>query len=462
MKPACKCCIQGGEHVMGSILPLKTNYFRMKLMNYGWLGLILIALVSCKQPASRPEGIDGQVERKVENLLARMSLEEKIGQMNQISFSGNIEQLTPYIEDGKVGSLLNVSDPEVANALQVIAVEGSRLGIPLIFGRDVIHEMKTIFPIPLGQAATFNPELVKENASIAAAEARSIGIHWTFAPMLDIVRDPRWGRIAESLGEDPYLAGVLGVAMVKGFQGESLSDNRTLAACAKHFAGYGAAEAGRDYNTTNILSYLMCNVYLHPFDEVVKAGVATIMTAFNDNDGIPSTGNSFLLNDVLRDEWRFNGFVVSDWTSITEMIIHGFAENTKQAAEKAVNAGVEMDMVSLAFSQYLQELIREGKVTEKTIDNAVRNILRTKIHLGLLENPYVDTSQPSIFYKEEHFKKAQKAAEESVVLLKNSKATLPLNSTIRTLAVVVPMADAPHDQLGTWVFDGEKSKPLPH
>jgi len=432
----------------------------MKRFKYVWVGVLLIIAVSCNQSASLPKGSDEQVEKKVENLLAQMNLEEKIGQMTQVDYSGNVEQLAPLIKEGRIGSLLNVSNPEAANALQKIATEESRLGIPIIFGRDVIHGMKTIFPIPLGQAATFNPDLVRESASIAAAEARSVGIHWTFAPMLDIARDPRWGRIAESLGEDPYLAGVLGAVMVRGFQGESLSDYHSIAACAKHFAGYGAAEAGRDYNSTNIPPHLMRNVYLCPFEEAVKAGVTTIMTAFNDNDGIPSTGNKFLLKNVLRDEWKFKGFVVSDWTSVTEMIAHGFAENSKEAAEKAVNAGVDMDMVSLAFSQHLQELVKEGKVKEQTIDDAVRNILRVKVRLGLLDYPYVDTQQPPVFYKEEHLKKAQKVVEESVVLLKNSNNTLPLSSAIRTLAIVGPMADAPHDQLGTWAFDGEKSRTI--
>ena len=430
----------------------------IKQFKYGCLGWLLITAVACSQSSAQQKGNDDQVDKKVENMLARMSLEEKIGQMNQVSFSGKIEQLAPYIKEGKIGSILNVSDPDASNALQKIAVEGSKLGIPMIFGRDVIHGMKTIFPIPLGQAASFDPELVTEGASIAAAEARSIGIHWTFAPMLDIARDARWGRIAESLGEDPYLAGVLGAAMVKGFQGESLSDIHSLAACAKHFVGYGAAEGGRDYNSTNIPPFLMRNVYLHSFEEAVKAGVATIMTSFNDNDGIPSTGNKFLLKDVLRDEWKFNGFVVSDWTSITEMIAHGFAEDPKEAAEKAVNAGVDMDMVSLAYFQNIQELIKEGKVKEQAIDDAVRNILRIKFRLGLFDNPYVDAGQTSVFYKEESLQAAQKTAEESVVLLKNNNNALPLSNAIRTLAVVGPMADAPHDQLGTWSFDGDKTK----
>lgn len=443
----------------------KMNLFgTVSRSKYGWIGLLLISAIFCSQSDSLAKINDDQVEKKIESLLVRMSLEEKIGQMNQLSFSGNneraVERMASSIKEGSVGSLLNVADPNIVNSLQKIAIEESRLGIPIIFGRDVIHGLKTIFPIPLGQAATFNPELVKEGAAVAAAESRSIGIHWTFAPMLDISRDPRWGRIAESLGEDPYLAGVLGAAMVKGFQGENLSDKNAIAACAKHFAGYGAAESGRDYNSTNIPPLLMRNVYLRPFEEAVKAGAASIMTAFNDNDGIPSTGNKFLLRDVLRDEWKFDGFVVSDWASVTEMIAHGFAENPKEAAEKAVNAGVDMDMVSSSFLRHLPELIKEGKVKQSDIDDAVRNILRIKIRLGLFDNPYVDTQQPSVIYKEEHLKKAQQAAAESVVLLKNTNGILPLSNAIRTLAVVGPMADAPYDQLGTWIFDGEKSKTI--
>jgi beta-glucosidase len=388
-----------------------------------------------------------------------MTLEEKVGQMVQMNYSEDIDRLTPSIKEGGVGSLLNVSNPEDANALQKIAVEESRLGIPLIFGRDVIHGFKTIFPIPLGQAATFDPELVQEGAAIAATEARSMGIRWTFAPMLDISRDARWGRIAESFGEDPYLAGLLGAAMVKGFQGGQLSDLTSVAACAKHYLGYGAAEAGRDYNSTTIPPFLLRNVYLRPFEEAVKAGAATLMTSFNDNDGIPSTANQFLLKDVLRNEWKFDGFVVSDWASITEMINHGFAADTAEAALKAVNAGVDMDMVSQAYRN-LPTMVKEGKVKESVIDEAVRNILRIKFRLGLFENPYTDTQQTSVFYKESHLNKAKKAAEESVVLLKNDKNTLPFSDKIKTVAIIGPMADAPHDQLGTWSFDGEKSKTI--
>jgi beta-glucosidase len=428
----------------------------MKKFLSGWLILTILS-VSCKQSAPQLNEKDAQIEKRVESLLSQMTLEEKIGQMNQMSF-GNIEQAEPLIKDGKIGSLLNVADAETANRLQKIAIENSRLKIPIIMGRDVIHGFKTIFPIPLGQAATFDPEIVKDGASVAATEARSIGIHWTFAPMLDISRDSRWGRIAESLGEDPYLAGVLGSAMVRGFQGENLSDNNAIAACAKHFMGYGAAEAGRDYNSTNIPLNLMRNVYLYPFEQAIKAGAATIMTSFNDNDGVPSTGNKFILRDVLRDEWKFDGIVVSDWASIAEMVSHGFAEDAKEAAEKAVNAGVDMDMVCWAYISNLADLVTEGKVKQQTIDDAVRNILRIKYRLGLFENPYVEITETSAFYKEEHLQKAQKAAEEAVILLKNANNTLPLSDKIRTLAIIGPMADAPHDQLGTWIFDGEKSK----
>ncbi|MDR2805289.1 MAG: beta-glucosidase BglX [Dysgonamonadaceae bacterium] len=415
-----------------------------------------MACFACKS-SENPE--DKILESKIDKLLSQMTLEEKIGQMTQIDNHGDIKELVQVIKEGKIGSLLNVSNPETANVLQKAATE-SRLGIPIIIGRDVIHGFKTIFPIPLGQAATFDSDLVYESAAVAAAEARSTGIHWTFAPMLDISRDARWGRIAESLGEDPYLAGVLGAAMVKGFQGENLSDATSIAACAKHFMGYGAAEAGRDYNSTNIPPALMRNVYLRPFEEAVKASVATVMTSFNDNDGIPSTANSFILQDVLRKEWKFDGFVVSDWASISEMINHGFAADLKEAAQKAANAGVNMDMMSMAYPVYLPDLAKEGNVKESVINEAVREILRIKFRLGLFDNPYVDTDQASLFYKEDHLNKARKAVEESVVLLKNANHTLPLNTNIRTLAVIGPMADAPHDQLGTWCFDGEKTRTL--
>lgn len=448
------------------------------------------------------------VEKRIENLLSKMTLEEKIGQMNQVSFFAvDDKAIAQYSEDdmntflermgiaggqgqkkpsqmtktekvalirqaaaqmldnsiiqpvkaGGIGSLLNVTDPEMVNKLQKEAMENSRLGIPLIIGRDVIHGFKTIFPIPLGQAASFNPQIVEEGARVAAVEARSTGVTWTFAPMLDISRDARWGRIAESLGEDPYLAGVLGAAMVKGFQGNgNLNEPNSVAACVKHFVGYGAAEGGRDYNSTNIPPILLHNVYLSPFQQAIKAGAATLMTSFNDNDGIPASGNSYILKKILRDEWKFDGFVVSDWASMTEMIAHGFAKDGKQVAEISANAGLDMEMVSGSYVQYLPQLVKEGKVSVETIDNAVRNILRIKFRMGLFENPYVDTKKESVLYADAHLKAARQAAIESAILLKNDNNTLPL-SRGKKVAIIGPMADAPHDQMGTWVFDGDKN-----
>ena len=423
--------------------------------------VVMVGFSFCNNSGSPgSEQKNGDEEKKIEALLSKMTLEEKIGQMNQLSYFDGADHLLTLIKEGKIGSLLNITNPKQLNALQKIAVEESRLGIPLIVGRDVIHGFKTIFPIPLGQAATFNPELVQEGATVAAAEARSIGIHWTFAPMVDISRDARWGRIAESLGEDPYLTGVLGAAMIKGFQGNKLSDQGSIAACVKHFFGYGASEGGRDYNSTNIPPHLMRNVYLPPFEEAIKAGSATIMTSFNDNDGIPASGNKHLLTDILRDEWKFDGFVVSDWASVTEMISHGYCVDGKEAAMKAVNAGLDMEMVSETYIQNLPDLIKSGKVKESSINEAVRNILRIKYRLGLFDNPYVDTNQSNLFYKESYLEKAKKTAEESIVLLKNDKNTLPISDNIKTLAIVGPLADAPHDQLGTWIFDGEKAKTI--
>lgn len=396
------------------------------------------------------------IESRVEELLGQMTLQEKIGQMNQLTSTGNVDEMVTMAKEGKIGSFLNITDAKVVDRIQKAAVEESRLGIPVLMARDVIHGYKTIFPIPLGQAATFNPQLVEEGARIAAIEASSDGIRWTFAPMIDVSRDARWGRIAESCGEDPYLNAVMGVAMVKGFQGDSLNSPTSIAACAKHFAGYGASEAGRDYNSTFIPERLLRNVYLPPFEAAAKAGCATFMTSFNDNDGVPSTGNSFILKDILRNEWKFDGMVVTDWTSTTEMIAHGFCKDRKEAAMKAVNAGVDMEMGSASFIEHLEALVEEGKVSEASIDNAVRNILRLKFRLGLFEHPYVTTDQ-SVKYAPEHLAKAKEAAGQSAILLKNTDGVLPFGKNVHTLAVIGPMADAPHDQLGTWVFDGEKS-----
>lgn len=416
--------------------------------------LYAVVLAASLMGCSQPQDKNTEIENKVETLLHKMTLEEKLGQMNQLS-PWDFEDLAKRVRKGEVGSILNVVNPEEVNKIQKIAVEESRLGIPLIVSRDVIHGYKTIFPIPLGQAATFNPEVVKEGARVAAIEASADGIRWTFAPMIDVARDPRWGRIAESCGEDPYLNAVMGTAMIKGYQGDSLNDPTAIAACAKHFVAYGAAEGGRDYNSTFIPERVLRNVYLPPFKAAADAGCATFMTSFNDNDGVPSTANSFVLKDVLRKEWKYDGMVVTDWASALEMVNHGFCTDGKDAAEKSVNAGVDMEMVSETFIQNLKQSIAENKVSMETIDNAVRNILRLKFRLGLFDNPYVVTPQ-TVKYAEKHLQTAKTAAEQSVILLKNENQTLPFTDKIKTLAVIGPMADAPYEQMGTWVFDGEK------
>ena len=418
------------------------------------LFLSLMAVLACSRQAGTTTGSTPEVEARVDKLLSQMTLQEKIGQMNQISAGGDVAQYADALRAGQIGSILNEVDPEKINEYQRLAVEESRLGIPLLVSRDVIHGFHTLFPIPLGLAATFDPELVEKGARIAAIEATAQGIRWTFSPMLDIARDPRWGRIAEGSGEDTYLDARMGEAMVRGYQG-NLADSTSMAACIKHFVGYGAAEGGRDYNSTYLTERQLRNVYLPPFEVAVKAGALTLMTSFNDNDGVPSTGNTFVVKDVLRGEWGFDGLVVTDWNSMGEMIAHGFGEDRKDVAGKAVKAGVDMDMMTYGFLSHLEELVKEGAVKEKAIDQAVRNILRVKVMLGLFEHPYVDVAAGrAVQYAPEHLAAAQKTAEESAILLKNA-GVLPLKAGVRML-VTGPLADAPHDQLGTWSFDGEK------
>jgi beta-glucosidase len=420
------------------------------------LALVLLLAVACTGQKSTTVGSTTDIEKRIDKLLSRMTLSEKIGQMNQVSVGGEVSNYAEALRNGQIGSILNEVDPVKLNEYQRICVEESRLGIPLLVGRDVIHGFHTIFPIPLGLAATFDPALVEEGARIAAIEATAQGVRWTFSPMLDIARDPRWGRIAEGSGEDPWLDARMAEAMVRGYQGTAL-DTTSLAACIKHFVGYGAAEGGRDYNSTFLTERQLRNVYLPPFEAAVKAGAMTLMTSFNDNDGVPSTGNTFILKDVLRDEWGFDGLVVTDWNSMGEMIAHGFGIDRKDVACKAVNAGVDMDMMTFGFISHLEELVASGCVKESAIDEAVRRILRVKLLLGLFEHPYVDVEAgQAVQYAPEHLAAAQRAAEESAVLLKN-EGVLPLKADrIRTILVTGPMADAPHDQLGTWSFDGQK------
>lgn len=409
------------------------------------------------------------VSERVDAILGEMTLAEKIGQLQQLNGiggapTGNADHLVAAselyerIRRGQIGSILNETNVSTINALQRVAVKESRLGIPLVIGRDVIHGYRTIFPIPLGQAASWDPELVESAAAVAAREARSVGIHWTFAPMVDIARDPRWGRIAESLGEDPYLASQLSAAMVRGFQGKDLAASDRIAACAKHFVGYGAAEGGRDYNSTVISAPLLRNIYLPSFHAAVGAGAATLMTAFSDVNGVPCTANKRLLRDVLRDEWGFRGVVVSDWESAREMIVHGYVADERDAAAAAVRAGVNVEMASQTYHKHLADLVEKGEISKSILDQLVADVLRFKLRLGLFDHPYVEESQPARLLTEEHLQIAQRLARESIVLLKNENRALPLQrSKIKSLAVIGPLADARRDQLGTWASDGHES-----
>lgn len=416
--------------------------------------LLLLPFVILTEPGFSNSNND-IIAAKVSTLLEKMTLDEKIGQMVQVSSAE--EQIPSEIKEnirkGQIGSILNQVNVETTNELQRLAVEESRLGIPLIMARDVIHGFRTIFPIPLAQAATWNPAIVKKGARVAAVEAASVGIRWTFAPMIDISRDPRWGRIAESFGEDPYLSSILGAAMVEGFQGDDLSKPDAIAACAKHFAGYGAAEGGRDYNSTFLSENLLRNVYLPPFKAAADAGAATFMSSFNDNDGIPATGSKFLLRTILRDEWGFEGFVVSDWSSITEMVNHGFCADEREAAFKAANAGVNMEMVSSSYREHLKDWVESGELPIAVIDEAVKHVLRVKFELGLFESPYTDASKFPALVNEAHLKTAKEAAVQSIVMLKNDNI-LPLSKDVGKVAVIGSLANDKVEQLGTWIFDG--------
>jgi beta-glucosidase len=398
----------------------------------------------------------GDIEARITALLARMTLDEKIGQMSQSTDMKTplSEQIKDEIRKGRWGSFLNAGSPQDRAEAQRIALKESRLGIPLLFGRDVIHGYRTIFPIPLGQSASWDPDVIEQAARIAAHEAYADGIRWTFAPMIDITRDPRWGRIAEGLGEDPYLASRLSVAMIHGFQSDSLSSAGAIAACAKHYVGYGAAEAGREYNSAWIPEGQLREVYLPPFQAASDAKVATLMPGFDALNGVPATGNLFTLQSILRGEWKFKGMVVSDYTAIPEMIQHGYAANTSDAARKALLAGVDMEMVSTTYFDHLKSLVQKGLVDRKAIDAAVRNILRLKFQLGLFdENP----PAPVETAPAEALQTAKRLAAESFVLLKNDKNFLPLLNSDEKIAVIGPLADSPVDQMGTWVMDGRAS-----
>ncbi len=424
-------------------------------------------------PASVPSSVphkgiyDPSLAPKIESLLRKMTLEEKVGQLAQYSAgqpTGPGTNRTDYndmISKGEIGALFNISNAREVNAYQHVAVEKSRLHIPILFGLDVIHGFRTEFPIPLGLASTWDPALVEQAAHIAAREASASGVRWTFSPMVDIARDPRWGRMAEGAGEDPYLGSLMAAAYVRGYQGQRLDEPDSIAACAKHFVGYGAAEGGRDYNTTEISEHTLRQFYLPPFYAAVNAGTASIMSAFNSLNGIPASANPFTLRQILRKEWGFQGIVDSDWTSVAELIPHGIANDGETAARKAFLSGVDVDMASSLYHDHLSHLVESGVVSQAKLDEAVRHVLRVKFALGLFENPYVDESKEAgAMLRPEYLAVARTAAERSFVLLKNALGPsgtplLPLSSKVRKVAVIGPLADDPGMMLGAWAGLGQ-------
>ncbi|HEX6046320.1 MAG TPA: glycoside hydrolase family 3 N-terminal domain-containing protein [Pyrinomonadaceae bacterium] len=419
--------------------------------------LFVLALFLSTPPSSAQRS--NEIEARVSALLARMTLQEKLGQLQQLDGQGDGNFRPEHVDmvrKGLLGSTLGVRNGGRPNQLQRIAVEESRLKIPLLFGFDTIHGYRTIFPIPLAEAASWDPSLAERSSSIAAKEAYAAGLRWTFAPMVDIARDPRWGRITEGSGEDPFLGAAFARARVRGFQGDDYSVPGKLLACAKHWVAYGAAEGGRDYNTTEVSEQTLRSIYFPPFKAAVDAGVGTFMSAFNALNGVPTSANHFTLTKVLRDEWKFDGFVVSDYTAVQELIAHGYAADGKDAARLALNAGVDMEMVSRLFNQDGPPLLQEGKVTQATIDEAVRRILRIKFRAGLFEHPYVDESlEKTAWLTPESRAVARDIAGRSMVLLKNERETLPLAKSIGSVAVIGPLADDKRSPLGWWSGDGK-------
>ena len=448
--------------------------------------LISLLMIGCATPAilkSDNEKLtqksfsgDKHIEQRVDSVLRLMTLEEKIGQMTQFSADWSVtgpvmaDKYQPYLEKGLVGSIFNATSVVGIRKLQKIAVEQTRLGIPILFGQDVIHGYKTIFPIPLAESCSWDLTLMRKTAELAAREASADGINWTFAPMVDITRDARWGRAMEGAGEDPYLGSLIAEARVKGFQGgdnwQMLSSPHTLLACGKHFAGYGAAESGKDYNTAELSMHILRNVYLPPYEATLKAGVGSIMASLNEINGVPATADKWLLTEVLRKEWGFNGLLVSDYTGINELVRHGVAKDDKQAANLSANAGIEMDMNGATFIKYLSALVKEGKVTKAQIDKAVRHILEMKFLLGLFDDPYRyldETRAKENTFTEEYLKVARQAVASSVVLLKNEAEVLPIKKDSgKTIAVIGPMMNNTSDINGSWTClgDGKQSVSL--
>ncbi|GET23694.1 beta-glucosidase BglX [Prolixibacter sp. NT017] len=422
------------------------------------IALISLFVFSVTGVFSQPKTLD----QKVDSVLSLMTLQEKIGQLNQYTDDGAAtgpvtvdDKKATQIRNGEVGSLLNCKGVERTRSWQEIAME-SRMKIPLLFGQDVIHGYKTTFPIPLAESCSWDLKAIELAARVAATEASASGIQWTFAPMVDIARDPRWGRVMEGAGEDTYLGSLIAAAQVKGFQGNELSDVNSVMACAKHFAAYGAAIGGRDYNSVDISDHTLWQVYLPPFKAAVDAGVATFMTSFNTINGIPSTGNKYLLRDVLKGKWGFKGFVVSDWGSIGEMINHGVAKNGSDAALLAITAGCDMDMESRDYKNHLAQLVKDKKVPVSLIDDAVRRILRKKFELGLFDDPYrycnAERQQKELF-NPEHDKATRQVAEKSIVLLKNENNLLPLSKDVKTIAFIGPLVKSLKQNKGFWDVD---------
>ena len=416
--------------------------------------LFVLAFAASRNGVSWQRPSSDSMDAKVEALLAQMTLEEKLGQLQLLdnpAAAADRAAALDLVRRGLVGGILNAHGARQVNELQRLAMQESRLKIPLLFGYDVVHGYRTIFPVPLGEASSWDPSLAEETARIAATEARAAGVNWTFAPMVDIARDARWGRIVEGAGEDPFLGAEMARARVRGFQGRALAAPDTVAACVKHFAAYGAAEAGRDYNTTDLSEWTLREVYLPPFKAAIDAGVETVMSAFNDLNGVPASANPFLLTDILRGEWKFAGFVVSDYTAVPELIAHGLAADEADAAAQALNAGLDMEMVSRLFNLHGVRLVRQGKVPLARIDEAVRRILRLKFRLGLFDRPYVDeTHEARLMLAPAHLDAARRAAARSLVLLKNQGDLLPLRKDLRAIAVIGPLADSQRDVLGPW------------
>ena len=400
------------------------------------------------------------VEQRAKELLAQMTLAEKIGQT--VQYGRCEERELKLVAEGKIGSLLNVHGPKKINELQRLAVEETRLGIPLLIGDDVIHGFRTIFPIPLGEAASWDLEGMEKNARIAAEEAAAEGIRWTFAPMVDVTRDPRWGRIAESTGEDAYLSSLAAAAKVRGFQSPNGDGNPTVAACVKHFAGYGWIEGGRDYDTTDMSERTLRETVLPPFEHGIRAGALSVMSAFSELNGVPASGSRYLLRDILKREWGFDGMVVSDWESIEELIYHGYAEDRKDSARKGLNAGVDMDMHSGVYLDHLEALVQDNPELLQLLDDAVLRILRVKFHLGLFENPYVsdeDEEAGDLLKGRDipaaHLAQARDSARKSIVLLQNRGGILPLDTgKHKKLALIGPLADDRHNSMGCWAWKG--------